>query len=120
MQLQRGGAEPAPPGQVVAPSRRDNRPEPGAVAEDPEMGELVDHDGLQGLRRRQDQAPAEHQPAATRRPSRAASETRSSNPSVVTIRETVDLPTATGLTRSRWSSPRNRTIAPSAIPPRAA
>ena len=44
---------------VVGPARRDERPERGAVPEHPQVGELVDHDRLEGLA-------AARGPAATR------------------------------------------------------
>src|SRR5439155_12028070 len=48
------------------------RPETRPVPEHAEMGELVDDDGLERLRRREDQSPAEHQAAVPRRASPAA------------------------------------------------
>ena len=55
--------QPAAPDEVVGHSTGDDSPEPRPVAEDPEMGELVDDDRLKRLRRRQDEPPRETQPA---------------------------------------------------------
>ena len=65
--------QPAPPRPVVRPPDRDERPEARAVAEHPQVGELVDDDRLEGLRRREDEPPRERQPALPRRapPARA-------------------------------------------------
>jgi hypothetical protein len=58
--------QPASPRGVIRASLGDERPEPRAVTEDPEVGELVDDDRLEGLGRRQDEAPRERQAAGTR------------------------------------------------------
>ena len=57
--MQLGGVvvQPSAPRAVVWPPRRDERPESRPVPEDPEVGQLVDDHGLQGLVRGQDQAP---------------------------------------------------------------
>src|SRR5690348_883145 len=54
---------------MVRPARGDEGPEPRAVAEDAEMGELVDDDRLERFGRGEDEPPAEHQPAVARRAS---------------------------------------------------
>jgi hypothetical protein len=56
-------AQPAAPDEMVRAARRDQGPEPRSVPEHAEMGELVDHDRLERLRRREDEPPAEHQAA---------------------------------------------------------
>src|SRR5262245_457302 len=58
--------EPGAIGEMIGPPRRDQGPEPGAVAEDAQVGELVDHDGLERSGRREDEAPREHEPAVAR------------------------------------------------------
>ena len=65
MQLERVLAQPATPLGVIRAARRDQRPERAPVSEHAEMGELVDDDGIEGLRWRKHQAPRERQaPAA--------------------------------------------------------
>ena len=58
--------QPGAVGEVGRAARGDQRPEPRAVAEDAQVGELVDHDRLERRRRRQDEPPREHQPALAR------------------------------------------------------
>ena len=67
MQAGRVVMEPAPPGPVVRPYRRDEPPEPRTMPEHAQVRELVDHDGLQGRRRGQDQPPRKRQPTLPRR-----------------------------------------------------
>ena len=67
MQLHRVVAQPVTPSDVVGASRRDDGPEARAVAEHPQVRELVDHDRLEGLRRGEDQPPREGQPAGAGR-----------------------------------------------------
>jgi hypothetical protein len=62
VQLHRVVPEPVPPRDVVGSAGRDDRPEAGAVAEHPQVRELVDHDRLERLGRGQHQAPREGQP----------------------------------------------------------
>ena len=58
---------------VVGTPFRHQRPEARTVTEDPQVGQLVDDDGLEGLGRGQDESPRERQAAAARRapPARA-------------------------------------------------
>ena len=57
MQLGRVVMEPAAPDAVVGAARRNECPEPRSVAEDAQVGELVDHHGVERLGRRQDETP---------------------------------------------------------------
>ena len=66
MERMRVAPEPGPVCQVTGPSPRDERPEPRPMPEYPEMGELVDHDGLERPRRGKDEPPREHEPALPR------------------------------------------------------
>lgn len=59
VELGRVLAQPAPPDRVIRPSGGHDRPEPRPVTEHPQVRQLVDHHGLEGLWRRQDQAPRE-------------------------------------------------------------
>src|SRR3954454_14105926 len=73
MQLEGMRPEPATPDEMVGPSGRDDRPERRAVTEHPEMGELVNDNRVERVRRREDEPPAEHQPTLTRRAAPARS-----------------------------------------------
>ena len=53
------GPQPAPPGPVFRDPGRDEGPELGAVAEDPQVGELVDDDRLERARRGKHEPPGE-------------------------------------------------------------
>ena len=65
MQLERVLAQPAAPLGVIRSAGRDERPERAPVSEHAKMGELVDNDGIEGLRWRKHQSPGEGQaPAA--------------------------------------------------------
>ena len=66
VELRRVIVEPATPDLMIGAARRDHGPEPRAVPEDAEMGQLVADDGLEGLGGRQDEAPRERQPARSR------------------------------------------------------
>src|SRR5262245_27571899 len=66
VELVRVVAEPAPPREMVGPAARYERPERRAVAEYAKVGELVDHDGLQCLGRREHEPPREAQPTLPR------------------------------------------------------
>ena len=59
-------AQPASPGEVVRDAGGDHRPELRPVAEDAQVGQLVDDDGLEGLRQGEDEAPRERQPTRVR------------------------------------------------------
>src|SRR5438445_13830507 len=72
MELHRVAPEPRPPDEMVGPARCDDAPEARTMAEDSEMGELVDDDRLEGLGRGEDEPPAEHEPALARRAPPAA------------------------------------------------
>lgn len=52
-------AKPPPPRGVVRTAGGDDGPEPRAVPEHPEMGELVDYHGLEGFGRGEDEPPRE-------------------------------------------------------------
>ena len=73
MQLERVVAQPVAPPDVVGTPFGHQRPEPRTVTEDPQVGQLVDDDGLEGLGRGQDEPPREREAAAARRapPARA-------------------------------------------------
>ena len=66
--VQLGGvvAQPAAPDLVVGSARGDHRPEPRAVAEHPQVRELVDDDRLERLGRGEDEPPREGEPALPR------------------------------------------------------
>jgi hypothetical protein len=59
-------AQPAPPDDMVRAPAGHDRPETWSMTEHPEMCQLVDHDGFEGLRRGESQPPAEGQPAGPR------------------------------------------------------
>src|SRR6266446_7232194 len=58
--------QPAPPDEMVRAATGDDGPEARPMAEDAEMGELVDNDRFERLRWRQDEPPREAQPTLTR------------------------------------------------------
>ena len=66
MELDRMVVEPATPDTVIRPARRDEGPELRAVPEYPQVGQLVNHDGVERLGRRQEQPPRERQATAPR------------------------------------------------------
>ncbi len=53
--------EPTAPDAVVGAARRNERPEPRSVAEDAQVGKLVDHYGIERFGWRQDETPRERQ-----------------------------------------------------------
>ena len=66
LQLGRVVVQPPPPGPVIGPPGRDERPERGSVPEHAQMRELVDDHGLERLGRGEDEPPRQRHPAALR------------------------------------------------------
>ena len=66
MQLEGVRPEPPAPDEVIRPSRGNGRPERWPVAEDAEVGELVDDDRFEGFRWSEDQAPGKAEPMLPR------------------------------------------------------
>ena len=65
MKLQGVVAEPVTPRHVIGPTLGDERPESWAVTEDAEVGQLVDHHGLERLWWGEDEPPGERQAPVT-------------------------------------------------------